>query len=173
MEERTVIKRFNSQVLLKIVVINYFHVVETWFNQKGNATERLKCSGSFNLHKTYHSGSWKQINSPNCVCTYGRVHVLEVVKSRKCCVRAYVCHPHLPLQGAEFLHHAIQQWHHRVDHREAAQRLLQLGDDHRHVTRLPVDVLLGRPEAFIQSLIGNLRRRRRKTKLAWRFNIQV
>lgn len=80
------------------------------------------------------------------VCAYTRVYI-----------------PYLSFQGAEFLHHTIQQWHHGVNHREAAQSLFQLRNNHRHVTRLPVDVLLSGPEAFVQSLVGDLQPQRHRT----------
>ena len=62
----------------------------------------------------------------------------------------------LPLEGAQLLHHAVQQRHHRVDGREAAQGLLQLRHHHAHVARLPVDVLLSGSEPLVQSLVRNL-----------------
>ena len=77
------------------------------------------------------------------------------------CLFVTICIPHLPFEGAEFLHHPIQQWHHRVNHREAAQGFLQLRHHHGHVTGLPVDVLLSCSETFVQSLVWDLWRQRR------------
>ena len=62
----------------------------------------------------------------------------------------------LPLEGTQLLHHAVQQRHHRVDGREAAQGLLQLRHHHADVARLPVDVLLSGSEPLVQSLVRNL-----------------